>query len=137
MESGGFFGDNGGVFQQIEGLDEFVALQGVLAAKTIGIGTFLNLFALKRSGGDSTAGNYLALVNARADAGGKPGIDFAELHVGFGEGDTFDATHFGVGGEQESDLSFEGNLEGVFAKRALPTVDVGLFGSECYFAAFS
>ena len=101
MESGGFFGDDGGVFQKIEGLDEFVALQGVLAAKTIGIGTLLNFFALKGGGGDAAAGNQFALMDARTDAGSEPGIYFAELHAGFGEGDAFDAAHFGVGSEQQ------------------------------------
>src|SRR5260370_40157972 len=83
MKRGGFFGDDGRVSEQIEGFDKLVTLQGMLAAKTIGIRAFLNFFLLKRRGGNSAPGNHLALVNARADGGGKPGIDFAELHVRF------------------------------------------------------
>ena len=52
--------------------------------------------------------------------------DLAKLHVGFGEGDALDAAHFGVGIEQQRKLGLQRNFEGVFAKGALPTVDVGL-----------
>src|SRR5260370_15146368 len=100
MQRKGFFGDYRRFFQQVERFDEFVALEGMLAAKTIGIGSLLNFFALKRGGGNAAAGDYFALVNTRANAGRKPGIDFAELHAGFREGDTLDAAHFGVGREE-------------------------------------
>jgi len=83
-------------------------------------------FAFKGSGHDAASGSYFALVDARADAGGKPSVGFAKLHVGFGERDTFDAAHFGVGIEQQRELRFQRNLERVFAKGALPTVNVGL-----------
>src|SRR5437899_1890217 len=136
VESYGFFGDERSVFQQVERFDEFVALESMLAAKTIGIRTLLNFFTLKRSGGNAAAGDYFTLVDARADAGGKPGIDFAELHVGFGERYAFDAAHFSVGREEQRELCFEGNFKGVFAEGALPTVNVGLFGSKNNFAAF-
>src|SRR5229473_361107 len=108
----------------------------MLAAKTIGIGTLLNFFTLKRSGGNAAAGNHFALVNARAYAGRKPGIDLTELHVRFGERDAFHAAHFGVSSKQKRELSFEGNLEGVLAEGALPTVHVSFFGGENNFAAF-
>src|SRR5206468_2639785 len=68
--------------------------------------------------------------------GRKPGIDLAELHVRFGQRDALHAAHFGVGREQQGELRFKGNFERVFAERALPTVHVGLFGSENNFAAF-
>src|SRR5437899_3344425 len=97
VKSGGFFCDERRIFQQVERFNEFVTLEGMLAAKTIGIRTLLNFFALKRSGGNAAAGDYFALVDARTDAGGKPGVDFAELHIGFGERDAFDAAHFDVG----------------------------------------
>src|SRR6202040_2894358 len=104
--------------------------------KTIGIRTFLNFFILKRSGGNSASGNHFALVNARADAGSKPGIDLAELHVRFRQRDAFYAAHFGVGSKEQRELCFEGNFEGVFAERALPTVYVGFFGGKNHFATF-
>src|SRR6266403_1915171 len=47
VESGGFFGDDWRVSDQIERVHEFIALKGMLAAKTIGIGTLLDFFALK------------------------------------------------------------------------------------------
>ena len=75
-------------------------------------------------------------MNARSDRGRKPGIDLAELHVRFGQRDALHAAHFGVGREQQGELRFKGNFERVFAERALPTVHVGLFGSENNFAAF-
>ncbi len=136
VESYGFFGDDRRVFHQIERFDEFVALESMLAAKTIGIRTLLNFFTLKRSGGNAAAGDYFTLVDARADAGDKPGIDFAELHVGFGERYAFDAAHFGVGREEQCELCFEGNFKGVFAEGALPTVHVGFFRGHQDFAAF-
>src|SRR5947207_1404399 len=40
-------------------------------------------------------------MDARADAGGVPDIDFAELHIGFGESDAFDYAHGGVGFEEQ------------------------------------
>src|SRR5260370_2533862 len=89
MKGGGFFGDDGSVSHQIERLDEFVTLESVLAAKTIGIRTLLNFFTLKRSGTNAAAGNHFALVNARADGGGKPGIDLSELHIRFRQRDAF------------------------------------------------
>src|SRR5260370_28434045 len=97
VKRGGFFGDEWRVFQQVERFDEFVALKGMLAAKTIRIRTLLNFFALKRGGGNAAAGDYFALVDARTNAGGKPGINLAKLHVGFGDRDAFDPTHFGFG----------------------------------------
>src|SRR5438034_10820544 len=97
VERGGFLGDERRVFQQVQRFDKFVALEGMLATKTIGVRTLLNFFVLKRGGGNAAAGDYFALVDARTDAGGKPGVDLAELHVGFSERDTFDAAHFGVG----------------------------------------
>ena len=59
----GFFGDNRRVSHQIKRFNEFVTLQRMLAAKTIGIRTLLNFFALKRGGGNSAAGNHFTLVN--------------------------------------------------------------------------
>src|SRR5207253_2165314 len=136
MERGGFFGDDGSISHQIERIDEFVALESMLAAKTSGIRTFLNFLALKRSGGNAAAGNHLALVNARADAGSEPGIDFAELHVRFGQRDAFYAAHFGVGRKEQGELCFKRDFERVFAERALPTVHVGLLWRKNHFAPF-
>src|SRR5260370_1421868 len=104
-----------------------VTLRSILPAETIGVRTFLNFLTLERSGGNSAAGNHFALVNARADAGCKPGIDLAELHVRFRQGHTFHAAHFGVGREQQLQLCFEWNFEGVLAERTLPTIHVGFF----------
>src|SRR5256885_959363 len=132
----GFFGNNGSVPHQIERINQFVALKSMLAAKTIGIRTFLNFLTLKRSGGNAAAGNHLALVNARADAGSEPGIDLTELHVRFREGDAFNAAHFGVGTEQQGELRFKRDFERVFTERALPTVHVGLFWGKSHFAPF-
>src|ERR1700674_340709 len=75
MKRGGFFRDDRRVSHQIERFNEFVTLQRMLAAKTIGIRTIFYFFILKRSGGNSASGNHFALVNARADAGSKPRID--------------------------------------------------------------
>ncbi len=135
MQRDGFLGGERRVCKQVQRFDELVALQRMLAAKTIGIGTFLNLLALKRRGGNSASGNHFALVNARANAGGKPGIDLAKLHARFRERHAFYAAHFGVGSEQQCDLRFQRNLEGVFAEGTLPTVHVGFFRSHHDFAA--
>ena len=136
MECGGFFGDDGSISHQIERIDEFVALESMLAAKTIRIRTLLNFLALKRSGGNAAAGNHLALMNTRADAGSEPGIDLTELHVRFREGDAFNAAHFGVGTQQQGELRFKRDFERVFTERALPTVHVGLLRRKNHFAPF-
>ena len=47
MEGGGFFSDDWSVSHQIERIDKFVALESMLAAKTVGIRTLLNFLALK------------------------------------------------------------------------------------------
>ncbi len=127
MKRDGFFGNARRVLQKFERLDKFVAFERMLAAETVRVGALLNFVALEGSGGDAAASDHFSLMNAGADAGGKPGIDFAKLHAGFGECDTFDAAHFGIGCEQQSELVFQRNFERVFAKRALPTVDVGVF----------
>src|ERR1700747_3173308 len=108
----------------------------VLAAKTVWVGAFLNFSAFEGSGDDAATGDYFALVNARADAGGVPGIDFAELHSGFGEGDAFYGAHGGVGFEQQVELRFQRNFEGIFLQRRLPTVDVRVFRDHSYVATF-
>ena len=136
MERGGFFGDDGSISHQIERIDEFISLESMLAAKTIGIRTLLNFLALKRSGGNAAAGNHFALMNTRADAGSEPGIDLTELHVRFREGDAFNAAHFGVGTQQQGELRFKRDFERVFTERALPTVHVGLLRRKNHFAPF-
>jgi len=136
MKRGGLFRDARRVSHQIERFNEFVTLERMLAAKTIGIRTFLNFFILKRSGGNSASGNHFVLVNARAGAGSKPRIDLAELHVRFRQRHAFYAAHFGVGSKQQCQLCFEGNFEGVFAERTLPTVHVNLFRNKNNVAAF-
>ena len=73
-----FFGDALRIANQIERLDEFVALQHVLAAEAIGIRTLLNFVARKAGGHDSRAGLHLHLMNRRADAGDEKLLDAAE-----------------------------------------------------------
>src|SRR2546430_9144188 len=102
MKRGGLFCDARRVSHQIERFNEFVTLERMLAAKTIGIRTFLNFFILKRSGGNSASGNHFVLMNARAGAGSKPRIDLAELHVRFRQRHAFYAAHFGVGRDRKS-----------------------------------
>src|SRR5208282_5395341 len=135
MQRGSFFSHARCVLQKLERLDEFVAFQSMLAAKTIRIRALLNFVALKRSGGDTTASDQFALMNARADTRRKPGIDFAKLHSGFRQGDAFDAAHFAISGEEKSELVLQRKFERILAKRALPTVDVGVFGDHDHVAA--
>jgi len=46
-------------------------------------------------------------MNLRADAGGVPLLQAAELHGGFADGDALDAAHFAVGSEQQIELALE------------------------------
>ena len=108
----------------------------MLATKTVWVGALLNIVALKGRRSDAAASDQFTLVNARANAGREPGINFAELHSGFGEGDAFDAAHFGVRGQQQRELVLEREFEGIFTKRALPAVDVGVFWDHDYVSAF-
>src|ERR1700676_2209214 len=98
----------------------------MLPAKAVGVGALLNFFALKGSGSNGATSDEFPLMDAGADAGSEPGIDFAKLHSGFGESDPFDAAHFGVCGEQKSELVFQREFERILLKRALPAVDVGV-----------
>ncbi len=122
--------------EEVERFDQFVTCKLVLTAKAVWVGAFLNLGAFEGSGDNAAAGDYFALMNAGADAGDIPGIDFAELHIGFGEGNAFDLTHGGVGFEKEVELRFERDFEGIFLQGRLPTVDVGVFRDHFYVAAF-
>src|SRR5260370_19551950 len=69
VERGGFFGDERRVSDQIERIHEFIALKGMLAAKTIGIRTLLNFFALRSGCGNTAPGNHFALATTTANAG--------------------------------------------------------------------
>ncbi len=72
------------VLQKIHGFDQFVAAEDVLAAKAVRVRTLLDGIAFEAGGDDSAAGVEAALVNFRTGTGSEPGIDLAELHVGFG-----------------------------------------------------
>src|SRR4029077_6222433 len=103
MEGNRLFSNARCMMEQIERFDQLVSGKLVLTAKTIGIRALLNFGVFERGGDDATAGDYFALVNGGADAGGVPGIDFAELHVGFGERDAFNRAH-GRSEEHTSEL---------------------------------
>ena len=122
----GFFGDALRVADQVERFDQFVAGELVLAAEAIGIGALLNFVAGEAGGHDARAGLHLDLMDARAERGGVPLLDAAELHGGFGEGDALDAAHLCVGGEQQIELALERNLERILDEGILPGVDVGV-----------
>ena len=112
MQRRGFFGDAPRVLQQIERLDKLVAREGMLSAKAVWIRTLLNFVALEGGGSDAAAGNHFALMNARTDAGDANHESIlAKLHAGFRERDALDAAHFGIRGEQQSELGFQWNFE--------------------------
>src|SRR5258708_15272246 len=84
VEGDRLFGHLRSVLQKIHGFDQFVAAEDVLAAKAVRVRTLLDGIAFEAGGDDSTARVEAALMNFRSGAGGEPGIDLAELHVGFG-----------------------------------------------------
>ena len=108
-----FFRNLRRVLEELKGLDEFVAAEDVLSAEAVGIGTLLDGVILERGGYEPAAGNDATLVNLRTGARSEPGIDLAELHVGFRKRYAFDFVYGGVGGEKQVQLGFEGNLEGI------------------------
>jgi len=114
-EAGGFFGNDWSVSHQIERINEFVTLESMLAAKTIGIRTLLNLLALKRSGSNAAAGNHFALVNARANAGRKPGIDLRNC-MSVSVSVTLSRGAFRRRRQATGELSFEGISNGSCGK---------------------
>ena len=83
----------------------------MLAAKAVGIGALLDLVAGETRGHDARAGLHLHLMNARAERGGVPLLDAAELHGGFRQRDALHAAHLAVGGEQQIQLALERNLQ--------------------------
>jgi hypothetical protein len=104
----------------------------VLPAEAVGIGTLLDGVILERGGYEPAAGNHATLVNLRTGARSEPGIDLAELHVGFRKRYAFDFVYGGVGGEKQVQLGFEGNLEGILEAGTLPTVNVDGFRNKTY-----
>ena len=80
----GFFSDLRSVLHQFHGLNQLVTAKNVLAAKTVRIGALLDRVALKLVAAMPQPEVILTLMNFRAAAGSKPGIDFAKLHVRFG-----------------------------------------------------
>src|SRR5258708_36990858 len=84
VEGARLFGHLRSVLKKIHRFDEFVAAENVLAAKAVRVRTLLDGIAFEAGGDDSTARVEASLVDFRADAGSEPGINLAELHVGFG-----------------------------------------------------
>ena len=124
------FRDASRVADQVERLDQLVALQHVLSAEAIGIRPLLD-FATRETGGhDPRAGLHLDLMNRGAGAGGEQLLDAAEGHGAFGNGDALHATHLFIRGEQQIDLLLDGNAERILEKRILPGVHVRFFGRE-------
>src|SRR5882762_6784943 len=89
------------MLEQFQRFDEFVAGKRELAAETIGIRALLDFCAFEGRRADSRAGDDFALMDARANAGSVPAIDFAELHTSFGERNSLHRAHSGVGFEQQ------------------------------------
>src|ERR1700732_5063802 len=77
MQRDGFFGDAWRVADQVERLNQLVALQGVLASKTIWVRPLLDLVITERSGDDSRTRLHFYLMNHRTGAGNEKLIDFA------------------------------------------------------------
>ncbi len=75
-------------------------------------------------------------MNAGADAGGEPGIDFAELHAGFAKRNALYVAHRGIRSEQKVQLRFQRNFEGVIAKGTLPAINVSVLRRQHDIAAF-
>ena len=98
------------MLHQLQRLDQFVAFQRVLPAKAVRIGTLLNFPALERRCSNTASRNHLALVNPGPDAGRKPRINLAKLHVGFCQRDALHFAHFGIRGQQQGKLCLQGNL---------------------------
>ena len=111
VQRDGLFGDALRVADQIERFDQFVAGKLMLAAEAIGIGALLDFVAGETRGHDARAGLHLDLMNARAEGGGVPLLDAAELHGGFRQREALHAAHLAVGGEQQIQLALERNLE--------------------------
>src|SRR5258708_17575423 len=84
VEGARLFGHLRSVLKKIHRFDEFVAAENVLAAKAVRVRTLLDSITFEAGGDDAAPGVVAALVNFRTGAGGEPGIDLAELHVGFG-----------------------------------------------------
>src|SRR5260370_42210232 len=97
-----FFRYHRRMLQQVERLYQLVAWKGVLPAETVWIRSLLNFIASERSRYNPATGNHLALMNPRTNTRCKPGINFAELHVRFGERHALDTPHLRIRGQQQS-----------------------------------
>src|SRR5215472_4306391 len=122
-----FLRNDSRMLQQLQRLDQLVAFEPMLPAKTVGIRPLLNFLALKGSRADSAPRNHFALVNPRANTRRKPRVALAKLHACFRQRDAFHFAHFAVGRKQQRKLSSQRNFEGIFPERTLPAIDVGFF----------
>ncbi len=108
VQRGGLFGDLRRVAHQVQRFDQLVAGELMLAAETGGIGALLNFVSGKTHGHDARAGVHLQLMNPRADRGGVPLLDAAELHGSFGERDAGNPAHCRVGRQQQVQAGVRG-----------------------------
>ena len=104
MKRGRFFRNHRRMLHQVQRINQFVAFQRMLPAKTVGIRAFLNFFALERGRPDAAPGNHFALVYPRTNAGREPRIDLAKLHVRFRQRDALHLAHFRISGKQQRKL---------------------------------
>src|SRR3974390_2505892 len=128
----GFFANARRMLHEFHRFDQFIATEDVLTAEAVRVGALLDGVTLKRHSDYAAAGHEFALMEPRTGRGCKPGIDLAELHIRFGEGDALDLAHFGVKGKEQAELRFDGNFEGIFEARALPAINVVAFGCELH-----
>src|SRR5215472_7599571 len=75
---------------------------------------------------------HSALMNFRTGARSEPGIDLAELHVRFRKRDALDSAYHGVGLQQQIELRFQRNFEGILLTRSLPAVHISRFGRQLH-----
>ena len=126
MQRDGLFGDARRVAHQIERFDQFVARQLMLPAEAVRDRSASEFRRRRKLVATMPAPDCILIWwIARAERGGVPLLDAAELHGGFRERDALDAAHLAVGGEQQIQLALEGNLERILDEGILPGVDVG------------
>ncbi len=103
--------------RQVHSLDKFVASGTCLATKRIGIGARLYLAALRidSAGGDGGSSIKEFLLDLAALSAHKEFVFARIFYVATGQGDAFDATHSGVGIEEQLHFLVERDGEGIDA----------------------
>src|SRR5271170_3434307 len=130
MQRNRLFGDTARVLDQLQLIDQLVALVLPLSTVRIGVRPFLNLVVRKCIGSVTRACRILRLMNIGSLRRYEPLLLSIEVEVALGEGNTGNGTQFGVDIQQQRNVLLNRNREWINHMGRGPLRSDGLLGSE-------